>query len=191
MRAITRQRLAPFGRRATVEAFELTATDWYAHLQHTEAVLSSLCLHHLSGPQKQALFAEIHRRTSPQAALLIADLVAPQRPEANALFAAAWDKAALTQAQSHANSAHGFTLFQQAQWNLYHYPDPVDRPSPLFEQLQWLAAAGFTVVDCFWMQAGHAIYGGYKASAVASQTPPAFETILKQVEMQLNAAASA
>ena len=56
-----------------------------------------------------------------------------------------------------------FQQFEQEHWNLFHYPDPdFDKPSPLFEQLLWLQAVGFAVVDCFWMQAGHAIYGGYK-----------------------------
>jgi hypothetical protein len=38
----------------------------------------------------------------------------------------------------------------------------MDKPSGIFEQLRWLAAAGFTAVDAYWLQAGHAIYGGQK-----------------------------
>ena len=30
------------------------------------------------------------------------------------------------------------------------------------DQLDWLREAGLSTVDCFWMQAGHAIYGGYR-----------------------------
>ena len=29
-------------------------------------------------------------------------------------------------------------------------------------QLRWLEEAGFSSVDCFWMRAGHAVYGGYR-----------------------------
>jgi len=36
-----------------------------------------------------------------------------------------------------------------------------DKPSRLFEQFQWLAEAGFSQVDCFWLKAGHAIDGSY------------------------------
>jgi hypothetical protein len=43
--------------------------------------------------------------------------------------------------------------------------DHRDQPSPVFHQLLWLQSAGFPVVDCFWMHAGHAIFGGYKAAA--------------------------
>ena len=41
-------------------------------------------------------------------------------------------------------------------------PDPADHPSALFHHLVWLKHAGFAVVDCFWMHAGHAVYGGFK-----------------------------
>jgi hypothetical protein len=51
----------------------------------------------------------------------------------------------------------------------YRHPDPLDRPSGLFEQLRWLAEAGFTGVDCFWMSAGHAVYGGYTSGEVAKR----------------------
>ena len=36
-----------------------------------------------------------------------------------------------------------------------------EMPYRVFDQLKWLEEAGFSVVDCFWMRAGHAIYGGY------------------------------
>ena len=55
--------------------------------------------------------------------------------------------------------------FEAEHWNYYRYPDPVDHPSGLFEQLLWLREAGFAAVDCFWMYAGHAVYGGYKPRA--------------------------
>ncbi len=47
-------------------------------------------------------------------------------------------------------------------WNYYRFPDAGDRPSPLVDQLAWLKEAGFAIVDCFWLQAGHAIFGGFK-----------------------------
>ncbi len=54
----------------------------------------------------------------------------------------------------------------RAKWNyfIYDYPDPntIDHPSLLSEQLFWLRDAGFNMVECFWMRAGHAVYGGFK-----------------------------
>jgi tRNA (cmo5U34)-methyltransferase len=37
-----------------------------------------------------------------------------------------------------------------------------EMPYPVSEQLKWLEQAGFSMVDCFWLRAGHAIYGGYR-----------------------------
>jgi hypothetical protein len=37
---------------------------------------------------------------------------------------------------------------------------PFDRHETF--RLECLKEAGFAIVDCFWLQAGHAIFGGYK-----------------------------
>ena len=103
----------------------------------------------------------MHERLSRRGALLLADLVEPARPEARALFAGSWDAAVSETAAVRPDGDALRRRFAAEQWNYYRYPDPVDRPSPLFEQLLWLREAGFSAVDCFWMQAGHAIYGGY------------------------------
>ena len=62
---------------------------------------------------------------------------------------------------------HHYDYFREIQWNLYSdpKPNPIDKPSPLFDQLKWLAQAGFTDIDVFWMKAGHAIFGGRKPIA--------------------------
>jgi len=182
MRAATQWRLAEFGPRGQVEPFELISSNWYHRLQNADCILSSLCLHHLSGKEKRNLFEIIHSRLSTNGALLIADLVAPQRSEAQEMFAATWDYHTKAQAISKTGSADLFEKFRQAEWNLYRYPDPVDKPSPLFEQLIWLKEAGFSNVDCFWMQAGHAIYGGYKSATASVEERLSFETALGVVE---------
>jgi hypothetical protein len=35
-------------------------------------------------------------------------------------------------------------------------------PARVFDHLTWLKQAGFGIVDCFWMRAGHAIYRDYR-----------------------------
>jgi tRNA (cmo5U34)-methyltransferase len=59
---------------------------------------------------------------------------------------------------------HALAFFERERWNMYRYFDPedIDHPSPLFDQLQWLAKAGFVDIDVFWMNAGHAIFGGVR-----------------------------
>jgi tRNA (cmo5U34)-methyltransferase len=41
-------------------------------------------------------------------------------------------------------------------------PDPIDMPSPLLDQLNWLAAAGLEGADVHWLKAGHAIFSARK-----------------------------
>jgi trans-aconitate methyltransferase len=166
MRAKAGKRLEHFGARAQIESFDLASTKWYVHLSGADCVLSSLVIHHLSGQAKQTLFATIHDQLSPRGALLIADLIEPQRSEARALFAATWDRIAEVQSLAQTGSTTLFEKFKQVEWNYYRFHDPFDQPSPLFQQLLWLKEAGFAIVDCFWLQAGHAIYGGYKTPAV-------------------------
>lgn len=165
MRSQAQARLAPFGQRAVVRPFELARPDWLSQTEQAGAVLSSLCLHHLTGPQKQTLFSSLFARLAPGGALLIADLVQPQRPQVRELFAATWDRLAHLQSIAETGSNDLFEQFVKAEWNYYSFDDPVDTPSPLAHQLQWLLEVGFQGVDCFWLQAGHAIYGGYKERA--------------------------
>src|SRR3972149_6715673 len=47
MRQTTTKRLAAFGDRASVAAFDMAADNWYSHLDGSDCVLSSLCIHHL------------------------------------------------------------------------------------------------------------------------------------------------
>jgi tRNA (cmo5U34)-methyltransferase len=58
----------------------------------------------------------------------------------------------------------GYEQFLQLKWNYflhdYGSADSTDYPFSLSDQLVWLREADFSVVDCFWMQAGHAVYGG-------------------------------
>jgi tRNA (cmo5U34)-methyltransferase len=177
--------LSRFGPRASVNPFSLSASEWLPQLDSADCVVSSLCLHHLAAEEKQQLFAEVCHRLSAVGALLIADLVEPQRGEARELFAATWDR--LTEAQSLAATGSPllFAKFAEEQWNYYRFPDPIDRPSPLFVQLQWLKEAGFVVVDCFWLQAGHAIYGGYKTAAGTSAQHLPFVTALRSAQSAL------
>ena len=170
MRHAAARLLAPFGGRARVEPFDLASEDWLPLAHGAGAVVSSLALHHLSGEDKRRLFDRLAERLGAGAGFLIADLIEPQRAEAGALFAASWDRAARLAADALGSTA-AFEAFVKAEWNLYRYPDPVDRPSPLCDQLRWREEAGFADVDCFWLQAGHTIYGGYLPGGAAAREP--------------------
>jgi tRNA (cmo5U34)-methyltransferase len=185
MRSQAAERLSVFGSRATVEAFDLYATDWLAGLEGTDCVVSSLVIHHLDGDEKQRLFCAIGNRLARHGVLLLADLIRPQRPEASELFAATWDQSAKAQALAKTGFRQLFEQFVKSQWNYYRFPDAADKPSSLFDQLTWLKAAGFAIVDCFWLQAGHAIYGGYKTAPGNAAAGVSFAAALRSAQMAL------
>lgn len=160
MRAEARRRLARHGGRAVVAPFELGDPAWRARLDGADLVVSSLAVHHLDGPAKRRLYADVAARAG---ALLVADLVEPPTAAAAELYAAAWDRDARARAER-AGAPELYERFVGARWNHFRWPDPADRPSRLFEQLTWLAGAGFAVVDCFWASAGHALLGGYRSA---------------------------
>lgn len=161
MRAHASERLARFGRRFRSLGFDLESSEWLEHCRGADAVVTSLCLHHLDDDGKRRVFAAIHERLEDDGALIICDLVAPQREEAEELFRETWDLATRERAERAGDAAVG-DLFEIERWNAYRYPDAVDSPAPLASQLLWLTEAGFAVVDCFWLRAGHAVYGGYR-----------------------------
>jgi tRNA (cmo5U34)-methyltransferase len=170
MREHMRVTLSPrYGDRFATRPFELAEADWRTQLpQPLRCVLTSLCLHHLHGPEKRALFADLAPRLEPGGALLVADIVAPPTPRLARVYADQYD--ALV--REHSLARHGdlrdFKRFEEMHWNYFAYdygdPETTDFPSSLAEQLGWLAEAGFSPADCFWLRAGHAIYGGYIAA---------------------------
>jgi SAM-dependent methyltransferase len=156
-------RLARWGERFQARAFDLAEVEWRSPAFPFQAVVSSLAVHHLDGLGKRELFRDIFALLAPGGALLIADIVQPAGPQGAAFSADTYDAAVRQRSLELAGNTEAFDFFVRERWNLFRYPDdPIDRPSTLFEQLQWLEAAGFGGVDAFWMQAGHAIFGGYK-----------------------------
>ena len=96
---------------------------------------------------------------------------------------ATWDRLARSQSLAETASTELFDTFLDSKWNYFRFDDPADTPSSLFDQLTWLKAAGFEAVDCFWLQAGHAIWGGYKEDAPPGGVP--FEVALRSAERAL------
>lgn len=153
-----RRRLAPFGDRARVREFRLEAGGWRTEVGTVQAVVTMLAVHHLDAPGKRRLFADMLPLLEPGGALLIFDLVLPSAPPARAAIAQAWDGVVARQ-----GGADALRAFTEARGNIYRFPDPMDMPDPLADQLVWLRAAGYADADCFWQRAGHALYGGYAA----------------------------
>jgi len=164
MLARARDRLAPFGQRATVREFRLESDAWIAPLPGgVRCFLSSIVLHHLDPSTRWTLFRNLYRRLEPGGALLMADLVAPASEAEREYAAEFWDAEVKRQALEMTSSLLAFDRFEGDQWNWYRYPDPGDRPSRLLDQLKWLEEVGFEGVSTFWLRAGHAVFGGFKA----------------------------
>ena len=159
-----RERCAGFGDRFEARAFDLAAGDWRAFPWPIHAACSSLAIHHLDGPGKQRLYEDIGRVLAPGGVLVIADLVEPTTPEGRQVAAKAWDDAVRARALEIDGEPRAFELFQADDWNYFSDPDPdpIDMPSPLLDQLNWLAAAGLEGADGHWLKAGHAIFSARK-----------------------------
>jgi tRNA (cmo5U34)-methyltransferase len=162
MRQTAQHKLQSYGSRFHTQDFDLFDTAWRKTPFPVHAIVSSLTIHHLDAQQKQALYQDLYHLLEPQGVLLIADLIQPKHPLGVVYAGNTWDQAVQERAQKHDGNQKAFEQFQHLKWNYYHHPDPADKPSPLFDQLQWLQNAGFKSVDVYWMRAGHAIFGGHK-----------------------------
>lgn len=159
-------RLVPFGERFVPRRFNLAETEWRSASPTFHAVVSSLTIHHLDGPQKQQLFHDLFSMLLPGGTLAIVDLVAPTRALGTAVAANTWDDAVRQRSQQLDGNDDALDRFEQLKWNLYRYPeDPaiaMDKPSGLLEQLKWVEEAGFTAVDVHWALAGHVLYSAIR-----------------------------
>src|SRR5579863_7738312 len=166
MLAHARRALEAHGTRFDPQRFDLEAEDWRVFAFPVQAFVSSLVLHHLVGPGKKRLFADLAKALAPGGALLIADLVEPASSEARAHAARSWDESVHASVLEHLGNLEPSERFRHERWNYFAdpAPDSMDQPSTLLEQLDWLREAGLVGVDVFWMKAGHALFGARKAS---------------------------
>lgn len=167
MRQHLAEKLARFSDRLEVRAFDMHQQDWRASLPEVRCIVSSLCVHHLVGTEKQQLFNDMASKLESGGALLLADILQPANQQIADLFAQQYDDIVRTQSLELRGDLSGYTQFLEQKWNYfifdYNNASSFDTPSLLDEQLRWLHEASFSLVDCFWMRAGHAVYGGYVA----------------------------
>ena len=164
MLAKTRDRSTAYEGRFETREMNITATDWRRFPWPVRAFVSSLAIHHLDGPGKQALFGDLAAALAPGGALIIVDLVEPETTIGKAVWVKAWDDAVRNRSRELDGDLTAFEFFRDNRWNYFDdpAPDPVDQPSALLDQLKWLEAAGLEDVDVHWLKAGHAIFSGRK-----------------------------
>jgi SAM-dependent methyltransferase len=165
MRQRAQERLARFGERFRCAGFDLASRSWRRPEFDIIAVVSSMAIHHLTAPQKQELFFDIHRMLVPGGALIIADIVEQKIEAGTRLAAETWDGVVRERSLELEGHTGPFDFFQREGWNTFCFLDPedIDKPSALYDQLRWLEQAGFVDVDVHWMLAGHAIFSARKA----------------------------
>ena len=188
MREHATELLKPFGERIDVRPFALESDEWRSELDGVDCVVSSLVVHHLTDAGKQELFREAYRRLSDGGTLMLIDCVQPQRSEGISLFADTYDSISRQQSIDRTGSPKLFNRFVEEKWNIFRHPEPSEMLAPLSHQLVWLADAGFEGVDCFWLQAGYAVYGGYKGAGTAQtvlEYDDAIDAVRKAIDTNL------
>jgi tRNA (cmo5U34)-methyltransferase len=159
------RRLRRFGERVEVCEFELGSETWLAQIEGSlKCALSSLAVHHLTDDGKRSLYKRIAARLGSGGALLVADVVRPDNPSVRGAIVDGWHRIAREQSRALTGSLDTYRRLVAEGWAPPENdePEPGEMPARLYDHLTWLKEAGFKEVDCFWMRAGHAIYGGYK-----------------------------
>jgi tRNA (cmo5U34)-methyltransferase len=113
-----------------------------------DAVVSALSIHHLAAPAKRALFARIRSALAAGGVLANADQVLGETPSLDRFQHETWLR------QARALGADEPTL-AQALARMEH-----DRPDTVRDQLDWLRAAGFVDVSCWYRSFRFAVFGG-------------------------------
>ena len=162
------ERLARFSDRVKLTSFDMADRSWLRLEHPVQAVVTSLAIHHLDGEGKQLLFRDVYALLMQGGVFIIADMVDPATNPGRNVAADAWDEVVRQRSLELDGSTAGLDFFKREGWNTYRYldPDDIDHPSQLFDQLKWLEQAGFVSIDVHYMQAGHALFSGWKLSGI-------------------------
>jgi tRNA (cmo5U34)-methyltransferase len=157
------ENLATFAYQIDLRQFDLRETGWLDELsRRNRCIVSSLAIHHLDDDGKQALYQRLAGHLAPGGVLLIVDIVHHPNEWVRDAWANEWDRDVREQSVARTGDLSAFEHFQDG-WNHYRTPDfAFDKPSRLIDQLRWLEDAGLEAVDCYWLRAGHALFGGFK-----------------------------
>ena len=144
--------LEPYAGRFRYVEFDMLAGDWPVEIPNgLDAVITSLCIHHMPDERKQGLFSEIYERLAPGAWYVNYDPVTSTDP----VVEAAWqhtndrdDPEAEQKRRNRTPSEHA------------RYENHVRYMIPLDQQLAYFRAVGFEGVDVYWKHLENVIYAG-------------------------------
>jgi tRNA (cmo5U34)-methyltransferase len=113
-------------------------------------VVSAMSIHHLSDPEKSALFRKIYKTLLPSGHFIHAEIVRGATNFSEAVHHRIW-----------VDHLKGTDLTQE-QISVILERMTYDRTVPLETQLTWLREAGFADVDCYFKYHNFAVYTGRK-----------------------------
>jgi tRNA (cmo5U34)-methyltransferase len=168
MLAQTRETCEAHAGRLQLQQFDLAARDWRALQPAPDAICSSLAVHHLDGPQKRELFADLFAALRPGGIFVLADLIRPDSDAGWQIAAEDWDRAVALRSEQIYGDDRAQQKFAELRWNYFWWPgdNNIDHPSTAAEHIAWLQAAGFEAIELHWLLAGHAIFSARKPQGV-------------------------
>lgn len=118
-----------------------------------DAVVTALAVHHLDDAAKRTLYAAIFDRLEPGGVFVNAEQVAGPTAALDGLYHQRWIEhttALGATAQDHAEAAARMSM---------------DLPAPVEVQCEWLRAAGYCDVDCFFKAWRFAVFAGWRPAS--------------------------
>jgi SAM-dependent methyltransferase len=147
-----KREMQPFAGRFQYLEFDMSTSSWPAAIPATvDAVVTSMCIHHLPDHRKQGLFAEILERLAPGGWYVNYDPMSSPDPVVEDTWERVNDR--------HDPEAAGKRLDRTPQ-EQSRYENHVRYVIPLDRQLDYLRSAGFQGVDVYWKHLENVIYGG-------------------------------
>ena len=144
--------MQPFAGRYEYVELDMSTGDWPASMPTAfDAVVTSMCIHHMPDHRKQGLFAEIFARLAPGGWYLNYDPVTSEDPVVEATWQRVNDLADPEMASKRLHR----TPQEQAR-----FENHVQYMIPLTQQLDYLRTAGFQGVDIYWKHLENVIYAG-------------------------------
>ena len=144
--------MQPFAGRFQYVAFDMLAGRWPTAIPAVlDAVVTSMCIHHMPDHRKRGLFAEIFERLVPGGWYVNYDSVTAADPVVEAAWVRANDRIEPQAALKRLSR----TALEQAS-----FEDHVRHMAPLARQLKYLHLAGFEGIDVYWKQLEDVIYAG-------------------------------
>ena len=120
-----------------------------------DAVITSLCIHHMPDTRKQSLFVEIRDHLVPGGWYFNYDPITTTDSEVEAVWQHTNDRGDPEAEFKRTHRTHD----EQAR-----HENHVRYMIPLEEQLGYFRAAGFSAVDVYWKYLENVIYGGRRPS---------------------------